>query len=78
MGLSRHPLLLSPLYARLFVSAFYAGLHLLLTPIWAPRDRGNGGGTRDFRLSQKSELQVNSEHLPAASSGERAFIAKGL
>lgn len=29
LGLSRHPLLLSPFYARLFMSAFYTGsLHL--------------------------------------------------
>ena len=33
----------------------------------APRDRGNGGGTRDFRLSQKSELPANSEYIPVAA-----------
>ena len=75
------PLLLSPLYARLFVRflrritpAFPPALYTYE----APRDRGNRGGTRDFRLSQKSELPANSEYLPSPLERARIYSKRTL
>ncbi|MEL0288469.1 MAG: hypothetical protein VXA34_07325, partial [Gammaproteobacteria bacterium] len=55
----------------LFTPNYTCFSHLLFAPALytyeAPRDLGNGGGSRDFRLSQKSEPPANSDYLPAAA-----------